>query len=256
MTTTARFVGGGDPAATVLYARLFAYAVIAVAAAVLLAYLVTYVRRVLAEGFDYEWGYLAAAAGAAVVYGAGGVTTQLTDLPWTAPFTEGAMLFFLLFLALGIRAMYHAEATADGPSRLLPAWVDVLVVVGFAVAWWVGFLALDRWTRPIVAIGWVGASVWAVLYAVRTVRVHEGTTIAALTRHLLPAILCAVAVLMTDLLAAVAGVEPGVVDAVWLVGTVLVAAFLFNTAVAIRQQEGELSRLYDETTWRRQSLED
>jgi hypothetical protein len=35
-----------------------------------------------------------------------------------------------------------------------------------------------------------------------------------------------------------------------LVGRVLAAAFLFATAVAIRQQGGEISRLYDPTTWR------
>lgn len=254
MVSTPLFVGGGDAATTVLYARLFAYAVIAVAAAVFFGYLVTYVRRVLAEGFDYEWGYLAAAAVAAVVYGVAGVIEQLSDLPWASAFTEGAVLFFILFLALGIRAMYHAERAGDGPGRLLPDWVDYLVVAGFVVAWWAGFLAVDGWTRPVVAVGWVAASVWAVLYAVQTVRVHEGTTIAALTRHLLPAILCAVAIITTDLLADFGYFDRGVVEAVWLVGTVLVAAFLFNTAVAIRQQEGELERLYDETTWRQQRV--
>lgn len=42
-----------------LFTRLLACGVIAVAAGVLLVYLVQYVRRVLAEGIDYEWGYLA-----------------------------------------------------------------------------------------------------------------------------------------------------------------------------------------------------
>jgi hypothetical protein len=256
MQPTPLFVDGGDPAATVLYARLFAYAVIAIAAAVLLGYLVTYVRRVLAEGFEYEWGYLAVGVAAAGVYGVAGVAAQLTDLPWMTAFVEGAILFFILFLGLGIRAMYHAQRGAGDPTRLFPAWVDYLVIAGFVVAWWAGFLAAEQWIRPVVAVGWVAASVWAVLYAVQTVRVHEGTTIAALTRHLLPAILGTVLVVMTDLAADLAGIDPGVVDAVWLVGTVLVAAFLFNTAVTIRQQEGQVERMYDQTTWREQHIDD
>lgn len=256
MGPTPLFVGGGDPALTVLFARLFAYAVIAVAASVLLVYLVLYVRRVLAEGFDYEWGYLAVGAGAAAVYGVAGFASQLTDLSWMTVFVEGAVLFFILFLGLGIRAMYHAERAVDDPSRLLPPWVDYVVVGAFVVAWWAGFLVASEWTRPVVAVGWVAASVWAVFYAVQTVRVHEGTTFAALTRHLLPAILGTVAVVMTDLAADVFGFDPGIVDAVWLVGTVLVAAFLFNTAVTIRQQEGQVERLYDQTTWRQQTMDE
>lgn len=256
MGPTPLFVGGGDPAVTVLFARLLAYGVIAVAAGVLLVYLVQYVRRVLAEGFDYEWGYLAVGVGAAAVYGVAGVAAQLTDLPWINVFVEGAVLFFILFLGLGIRAMYHAERTVDSPSRLLPVWVDYVVVAAFIVAWWAGFLVASEWIRPVVAVGWVAASVWAVFYAVQTVRVYEGTTLAALTRHLLPAILGTVVIVMTDLAAGVAGFDPGIVDAVWLVGTVLVAAFLFNTAVTIRQQEGEVERLYDQTTWRQQTIEE
>jgi len=31
-----------------------------------------------------------------------------------------------------------------------------------------------------------------------------------------------------------------------------VAAFLSDTAVVIRQQAGQVERMYDETTWRRQ----
>lgn len=249
------FVGGGDPATTVLVARLLAYGAIGVAAAVLLVYLVTYVRNVLAEGFDYEWGYLAVGVGAAVVYGVSGIAAELTEITWLDAFTEGAVLFFILFIALGIRAMYLSERTADGASRLLPTWVDSLVVGVFVVAWWAGFLLEGNWTRPVVAVGWVGASIWAMLYAVQTVRRYEGTTLSALTRHLLPTIVCIVAIVMTDLLASVAPVDAGVVDALWLVGTVLVAAFLFDTAVTIRQQEGEVERMYDRTTWRQQSVE-
>lgn len=253
MIATSSLIGEGDPATTVLFAQLLAYTAIAVAAAILLVFLVSYVQGVLAEGFDYEWGYLAVGIGAAVVYGGASIAGRLTDAAWIDVFAEGAVLFFILFVALGIRAMYHAERREED-SRRLPVWADYLVVAGFVIAWWAGFLADGAWTRPVVAAGWIAASVWAVFYAFQTVRVYEGTTMAALTRHLLPAILCVVAIVVTDLVAGVTGVSPAVVDGVWLVGTVLVAAFLFNTAVTIRQQEGEIERMYDRTTWRQQDV--
>ncbi|CAI48422.2 uncharacterized protein NP_0662A [Natronomonas pharaonis DSM 2160] len=255
MNANSPLVGGGDPASTVFAARVLAHASIAVAAAILLVFLGVYVRRVLAEGFEYEWGFLAVGIAAAIVYGIAGLAADLTGSAWLAVFAEGAVLFFILFIALGIRAMYHADHPT-GSSRLLPKWVDALVIVGFIAAWWVGYLAGGEWTRPVVAVGWIGASIWAVFYSVRTTQAHEGTTFSALTRHLLPAILCIVAVTMTDLATTVAAVDQSAVEAVWLVGTVLVAAFLFNTAVAIRQQEGEVERMYDRTTWRQQDIDE
>jgi hypothetical protein len=256
MTTTSPFVGSGDPAGTILFTRLFAHASITVGATILLVFLGIYVRRVLAESFEYEWGYLAVGIGAAVVYGLAGIATDLTGYTWLGAFVEGAILFFILFVALGIRAMYHAEDPDGDENRLLPAWVDALVVLGFVVAWWVGYFAAGEWTRPVVAVGWIGASVWAVFYGVRTTQAHEGTTFSAITRHLLPAIVCVVAIIVADLARNVVAVDRAAVEAVWLVGTVLVAAFLFNTAIAIRQQEGEVERMFDRTTWRQQRLDD
>jgi hypothetical protein len=254
MRATSPFVGG-DPAGTILVTRLLAHASIAVAAAILLVFLGIYVRRVLAEGFEYEWGYLAVGIGAAIVYGVAGIATDLTGHAWLAVFTEGAVLFFILFIALGLRAMYHADRPDGASGRLLPVWIDGLVIAGFVLAWWIGYVAA-AWTRPVVAVGWIGASIWAVFYGVRTTRAHEGTTFSAITRHLLPAVVCIVAVIVTDLTSGLVGLDRTVVDAVWIVGTVLVAAFLFNTATAIRQQEGEVERMFDRTTWRQQRLDD
>ncbi len=248
--------GSGEPAQTIAIARLFAYVVIGGAAAVLLYYLSTFVRSVLAEGFGYEWGYLAVGIGAAVLYGVTGVVSLVLEVAWLAAFTEGSILFFILFVALGIRATYYAADPPGGDSRLLPVWLDYLVIVGFIAAWWAGFIVGGAWTRPVVAAGWIAASVWAVAYAVQTVRVHEGTSLAALVRHLLPAVLCVVAIIVVDLLADVVAIDAAIVDAAWLVGTVLVGAFLFNTAVALRQQGGEVERMYDRTTWRQQTLEE
>jgi hypothetical protein len=245
----------GDPASTVTAANLLAYASIAVAAAVLLGYLVGYVQYVLAAD-TVEWWYIAVAAGAAVIYGVSGAATILTDVSGLAVFTDGAVLFFILFLGLGLRALYHAERAPDERSRLVPVWADYLVVVGFVAAWWLGFLVEADWTRLVVGVGWLLASAWAVLYGVQTVRIHEGTTLAAITRHLLPAVVCVVGIVLVDLGGTVVGASAAHIDAVWLVGTVLGAAFLFNTAVAIRQEGGQLQRMYDWTTWRQQSLEE
>lgn len=256
MSATSPFIGSSDPAGTILLTRLLAHASIAVAAAILLVFLGVYVRRVLAEGFEYEWGYLAVGIGAAFVYGVSGIATDLTGYVWLAAFTEGAVLFFILFIALGIRAMYYADRSVDESGPLLPVWVDGLVIVGFVLAWWIGYFAAGEWTRPVVAVGWIGASVWAIFYGIRTTQTHEGTTFSAITRHLLPAIVCIVAVIVADLAGGVGLLVDAMVEAVWLVGTVLVAAFLFNTATAIRQQEGEVTRMYDRTTWRQQRLDD
>jgi hypothetical protein len=243
-----------DPAATVSAANLLAYASIAVAAAVLFGYLVGYLQYVLATD-TVEWWYIAVAAGAAVIYGVSGAASMLADASWLAVFTDGAVLFFILFLALGLRALYHAEQSPDGRSRLIPVWIDYLVVAAFVAAWWLGFLVEADWTRLVVAVGWLLASAWAVLYGVQTVRVHEGTTLAAITRNLLPAALCVVAIVLVDLGGTTVGLPAAFVDAIWLVGTVLAAAFVFTTAVAIRQEGGHLQRMYDWTTWRQQSFE-
>lgn len=245
----------GNAASTVGAANLLAYTAIVVSAVVLLAYLIGYVRHVLAAE-TVEWWYIAVASGAAVVYGTTGIATAFTDETWLSVFADGAVLFFILFLGLGLRALYHAERSPSERTRLVPAWIDYLVVGAFVGAWWLGFLVEADWTRLVVAAGWLLASGWSVLYGVQTVRVHEGTTLAAITRHLLPAVVCVVAVVFADLGATLLGVTEAQVDAVWLVGTVLVAAFLFNTAVAIRQEGGQLQRMYDWTTWRQQSLDE
>lgn len=227
-----------------------AYLVIAVAAAVLLYYLVTYVRDVLSEPYRHRWWYVGTGIAAAGLYGVGGFLDVATDLSWLSLFTEGATLFFILFLALGMRAMYFMRRGGSNATRVVPRWVEYLVVVLFVVAWWAGFLSdRPRWVLAVETIGWVGASVYALGYAVRTVRAHEGTSIAAVTRHLFPAVLAFTAVGFAGIVGAYTGAYADVVVAVRVVGTVLVGAFLFTTAVAIRQQTGEVSRLYDPTTW-------
>ncbi|WP_440770708.1 hypothetical protein [Natronorubrum sp. DTA28] len=245
-----------DPETTVAIGYLFAYLAIAVAAVVLLYYTSVYVRDVLAADVSEAQWFILAGIGAAIVYAAAGVGTLLLESDWAGSFVEGAVLFFILFLTLGIRAMYHAERPGEGRSRVLPAWVDVAVIAVFVAAWWGTVLVDTDWTRPVVAAGWILTSGWAILYGVQAVRVHEGTTLAALTRHLLPAIVVVVAVIFVDLVTGYLAGYGALADAAWIVGTTLVAAFLFNTAVAIRQQGGELERLYDWTTWREQSLDD
>ena len=86
-------------------------------------------------------------------------------------------------------------------------------------------------------------------YGVLTVRTLEGTSFAAIVRHLLPAVISFV-VVFSDLVGIYTRQYAALVDAVWVIGTVLVAAFLFNTAVAIRHQGAEVERKYDWTTWR------
>ncbi|MEF8785361.1 MAG: hypothetical protein V5A45_05455 [Haloarculaceae archaeon] len=241
-------------AETVAMAQGLAYSVVAVGSVVLLYYLLVYVRDVLADTDTQSWLLLGIGIAAGAVYGVAGVAAMATGVSWLNTFAEGATLFFILFAALGIREMYFMGYADTESPRALPVWVDYLVIAGFVASWWSGFLVDHQFTRLVVVVGWVGASLWALYYSVLAVRKHEGTSIAALVRNLLPAIIAVAAVVFADVLGTYAGV-PAAVDALWLVGTVLVGTFLFTTAVAIRQQSGEVERMYDWTTWREQSLD-
>lgn len=228
-----------------------AYLVIAVAAAVLLYYLATYVRDVLAEPNRHRWWYVGIGIAATGLYGVSGLLDVLTDVAWFGPFNEGATLFVILFLALGIRSMYLMRRGGGRADRLLPRWTEYVVIGLFVVAWWTGFLTnRSGWLLAVETVGWVGASVYALVYALRTVSAHEGTSIAAVTRHLFPAVLSFTVVVFAQIVGSYTGEYADLVTAVRVVGTVLVGAFLFTTAVAIRQQSGEVSRKYDPTTWR------
>jgi len=240
-----------DAAAALATTQVLAHLVIAVAAGILLVYLYAYAEYVAVGAARKRVWYLAIAIGAAFLYGSSGVVALWSGARWPAVFSEGATLFFILFMALGFRSMYFScrrgGETGESP---LPSWADYLIIVAFIVAWWTGFLFAQRWTYFVVSIGWVLASAWALWYAVLVVRRHEGTSIAALTRHLFPAVLAFTVTVIADLVGGtVQGAAP-IVQATWIVGTVLVGAFLFTTAVAIRQQGGEVERMYDWTTWR------
>ncbi len=235
-----------DPSLAI--AQLLAYAVVALGAAVLLAYVGAFVRNVLVEPDARSWVLLGLGIGAGIVYGVAGALATVFDRAWLGTFAEGATLFFILFLALGIRQLYYSGVSAE---QGLPTWADVLVVATFVGSWWTGFLLDQGLAHLVVVVGWIGASLWALYYGVLAVRRNEGTSIAALVRNLLPAVVAVTAVVFADILGTYAGYA-AVVDAIWLVGTVLVGTFLFTTAVAIRQQGGEVERMYDWTTWRGQ----
>lgn len=239
------------PAETVAITRALASLAVAVGSVVLLFYLYGYVRHVLSGPHGRGWWYLGIAVAAGALYGLAGLADFVTAAGWLGVFAEGATLFFILFLALGIRALYHYGIDPADRTLSIPDWADNLVIAGFIVAWWAGFLT-DRgaWIAVVVSLGWVLASAWAVGYAVLTVRTHEGTSIAALVRHLLPALVSFVGIVVAGLAGQYTAGFAAYVEAAWIVGTVLVGAFLFTTAVALRQQGGEVKRMYDWTTWR------
>lgn len=239
------------PAQTVAVTRALAALAVAIGSVVLVFYLYSYVRNVLSKPHGRGWWYLGIGVTAGALYGLAGLGRYVTAAEWLAVFAEGATLFFILFLALGIRTLYHYGIEPADRSLSIPDWADYLVIVGFIVAWWAGFLT-DRsaWIAVVVSLGWVLASAWAIGYAVLTVRTHEGTSIAALVRHLLPALVSFVVIIIAGLVGQYTGRYGAYVEATWIVGTVLVGAFLFTTAVALRQQGGEVERMYDWTTWR------
>lgn len=252
---------GGDPAGALAATQGLAYAFIALAALGLLFYLYTYGKFVLAvrKARRNLW-YFAIGNGAAVLYGVSGVYSLTTDATRVEMFSEGATLFFIMFFALGFRAIYFS-APKIGPGgdrgpetdafrRYLPPWLDFLIIGGYIVAWWGSFLFAPAWTDIIVGVGWLLASGWAFVWAILLVRRHEGTSLAALTRHLFPAVIAFTITILADLVGTYLAAANEVVTATWIVGTVLVGAFFLTTAIALRQEGGEVERLYDWTTYR------
>lgn len=248
---------GADPAATLTVVRTLGFAGLLAAVCVLLVYLFQYRGDVLAEPYRERWRYLAVGVGAAGVYALAGLAETLISDPGLAEtahvFRLGATLFFFLFGAVGVRAMYrtatgHAGFLGDA-ERSRSLFPIVLAV--FVLAWWVVYLAGSENVLALVeTVGLAGAVAYSLAYAVATVRAQEGTAISAITRQFTPALVSFTVVVVAE--QAVRYGLDGVVGAVGLslTGRVLTAAFLFATAVAIRQQGGEVSRLYDPTTWR------
>lgn len=235
--------------------RVLADLAMLMAAVVLLVYLTLYVRRMLSEVYRHGWWYLGIGVAAGGLYGFFGALDGLYGTIELSSLTRGAALFFFLFLALGVRAMHFMGDLEDARrNRFSPRWLDYLVISVFVVGWWTGFLS-DRggWVLVVETVGWAIACLWAVVYGIRSVSVHEGTSIAALVRHLLPVIVTFSGVVILDIAGGWTGRLENLVSAAWIVGTVLVAAFLFNAAVALRQKGAELERIYDRTTWQEET---
>lgn len=251
---------GADGAATaLLVGQALAFAVTGVAAVVLVYYLGVSLREILVAPYRDRWWSLAVGVAAAVVYSVAGAVELVAQVPAAATFRTGATLFFFLFSAVGVRAMYmtvKADRGADG-STSVPAWTWYLVIGAFIVAWWGAYLLASDWVVALVtAVGLAGAVTYTLAYAVLTVRDAEGTSVAAVIRQFVPALVSFAAVVIAEQAGVYTAIAPGVVLGVEIVGTTLLGAFLFTTAVAIRQQSGEVSRLYDETTWHEQRLEE
>lgn len=244
------------PETVIGVARGLGYLCVAAAGLGLLRYLRRYTRRLLADPYRARWRYLAVGIGAAVVYGVAGLVAVVGLLP-AGPFRRGATLFVFLFCAVGVRAVHRS---VDGGALLADEtfrWLAPAGVAGFCLAWWGTYLyAGPRAVATVELVGLAGATVYALAHAVGTVRAAEGTSIAAFTRHFLPALLALAVVAAAEHVGTLVPGAAPVGEGVALVGRVLVAAFLFTTAVAIRQQGGESERMYDPTTWEEDRLGD
>lgn len=250
---------GAEAETAIAVGRGLAFVAIVVAASVLVYYLTVYVRGILVSTYEDRWWYLAVGVAAAIVYGVSGLAELTTDYEnAAAAFRVGATLFFFLFSAVGMRALYATVKLdrGDFDSLSIPGWAWYVVIGAFILAWWVAYLSGTGGVVALVeAVGLVGAVTYTLAFAVLTVRDAEGTAIAAILRHFVPALVGFAGVVVAQQAGRYTDVDPGVVVGVELVGTVLVGGFLFTTAVAIRQQGEEVGRMYDRTTWRGQRLE-
>jgi hypothetical protein len=238
------------PGSTALSVALaLGYLVVAAASLCLLWYLRTFAARLLVEPYRDRWRYLAVGVGAAAVYGVAGLVEF--SVAAAEPFRRGATLFFFLFCAVGVRGVHRSVAGGAGPGDRERLLVPGLVVA-LVAAWWATYLfAAPVVVAAVEVAGLLAATSFTIYHAVGTVRAAEGTSVAAVTRQFLPALLALAVVAAAEHVGVLAPGAAAAGRGTALVGTVLAGAFLFSTAVAIRQQGGEIERLYDETTWRR-----
>jgi hypothetical protein len=244
------------PSSTALaVAQALGYLLVVAAGVGLLWYLREFATRLLAEPFRSRWRYLAVGVGAAVVYGAAGLV-ELLATPAAEPFRRGATLFVFLFCAVGMRGVHRSVGGETLVSDAAFRRVGPVVVLAFGVAWWASYLLASPVAVAVVELGGLAVAVAYTLYhAVAVVRTEEGTSVAAVTRQFVPALLALAVVAAAEHVAVLAPDLVAVGDGVALVAVVLAGAFLFTTAVAIRQQGGELERIYDPTTWRGEEAE-
>ncbi len=233
--------------------RMLSYLVVSVSSLVLLYFILVYVQIIFANTYHHGWRLLGIGTGAGFLYGTSGILYEYTGVTELAIFRQGASLFFILFLALGIRAISQLESRGDDGSTppYLNYVFDGIVVTVFVLAWWISFvLEQPSWIIQVQVTGWVLMVCFAIYYAVKAVYKHEGTSIAAIVRHLLPAVVCFAGIIIVELLHLATDGFEALAGASWIVGVVLVSVFLFNTATTIRQEKAELHRIYDRTTWR------
>lgn len=225
-----------------------AYAIVAGASALLAYYLFFYARDVLAAPYRERWGGLAVAVVAAGVHGLAG-STAVGGVHAARPFVDGATVFFLLFSAVSLRAIRGVVEERGGGRAGRPRLR--YLGVGLAVAgWWTAYLFGGGRTLAAVEAGVLAVAVgYALRHAVPTVTAAEGTSVAAVVRQFVPAVVVLAVAIVAERGLQAAG-DPALAMGVELVGTVLLGGFLFATAVAIRQQGGEVHRLYDPTKWR------
>lgn len=240
---------GADPT-TLSVARSLSYLVVTVAAVSLLGYLRWYARQLLARPYRSRWRYLAVGIGAAAVYGIAGLA-DTAGITAAAPFHRGATVFVFLFSAIGVRAIHRSVGGRSLVSDETLSWLGPVAVSGFVGAWWGLYLFASPAAVAALEVGGLAvATAYTLYHAVGTVRAEEGTSIAAVTRQFVPALLALAAVAVVDHAATLGLSAAAVSGGIALVGTVLAGAFMFTTAVAIRQQGGEIQRMYDPTTWR------
>lgn len=232
--------------------RLMSFGLFTGTSVVLLYFMFIYVRFVLADTYRHGWWLIAIASGAGMIYGIAGILHVYGNVVAGDLFRKGAALFFILFLSLGIRSIAYIDHTEEEgwSTNFMDYGFDLLVVGLFVTAWWTSFLLWQpTWLVVTHAIGWSLMLLYAFYFGFSAVEQFEGTSIAAVVRDILPVVICFGGVAISEIVSQYTGWWTTFTEAAWIVGIVLVSAFLFNTATTIRQEAAELNRMYDRTTW-------
>lgn len=238
-TLSARLAAGdGTGSAVIDITGLIGYALVVVAAAVFWFYARQNKRLNRLEGQQVFWRYLVLTGVAGVAFGLGGGSDIVFGSRWTVAVRYGALLLFIVFIAFAMREVYYNSGAWSPDRQHLPGSLR-RIEFGFIVAILVESLAVIALgqtgvVKVVHGVGSVLFTAYGVWFLEKVESTMQGTSLDTLARHLVPVLLAAGFVGISDLALAV-GMDPVMVRSVTNVFVVIVGAFLASSTIRLQQ---------------------
>lgn len=197
------------------------------------------------ESLSAFWRYLWMVGVTGVLHGGFGLAELLTGALWAQAFRDAAGLFFVVFLAFAMREIYHNSSLAPSDDRSISLGTARRLEVGFMVVVgveWLTVFVLGRGEliTAVTALGGLAFALYGMVYGERLESVARGTSLDTLRRHLVPVLLCAGFIGVTDAVVLL-DVVPVVAASTKNVFLVLISAFTFTATIRLQQNVEGLS---------------